>query len=72
MLKKLKVAGLVLIGALAFMGPSKALAERHHDRDYYAHVRWERHEYWRHHHHWRAYYGGYYDRWGYWHPYYYR
>jgi hypothetical protein len=76
MLKGLKRFGLpVVFGtALALLNPAASYA-RDHDRD-----RHERHE-WREHHRYRGYYyygpsygyypyaHGYYDRWGYWHPY---
>jgi hypothetical protein len=65
MLKKLGLPALLLATALTLLGPTAALAERHG----------REHE----HHHGRfgVYFGygpshgayGYYDRWGYWHPY---
>lgn len=61
MIKKLGLLGLIL-GALLSV-PATALAERFHagvqvevGPSYY-------------HHHWRHHHRGYYDRWGYWHPY---
>jgi len=61
MFKKLKLPALLLGAALALMTPTAARAEHHHR-------------------HWGVYFGvgpayptyyanGYYDRWGYWHPY---
>jgi hypothetical protein len=72
MLKKFGLPTLLLGTALALLSPAGALA-RDHDRDDWRH---ERHEWREHHRHFRGYvyYGpryrnGYYDRWGYWHPY---
>jgi len=68
MFKKLKLPALLLGAALALLSPSMARAE-HHGR--------ERHHrfgvYLGYEHGPRHYAYGYYDRWGYWHPYrYYR
>ena len=78
MLKKFKLPALALGTALAITSPGASLARDHDDRDHERHERHERRE-----HVWRergpgfrAYYGygpsyagGYYDRWGRWHPY---
>jgi hypothetical protein len=53
MFKKLGVLGLMLAG-LTMLAPATVQAGEY-----------EHH----HHHHYRHYRGGYYDRWGYWHPY---
>ena len=67
MLKKLRLATLLLGTALILLSPAGALAR---DNDDWRH---ERHE-WREHHHYRVHYRtrhvtGYYDHWGYWHQY---
>lgn len=54
MFRKLRVLGLMLAG-LTMLAPATVQA-----REYEHH---------HHHHHYRYYRGGYYDRWGYWHPY---
>jgi hypothetical protein len=60
MIRKLGLLGLALAALLSI--PATALAERHHDRvRVYVEPAYP-------HHHWRHHYG-YYDRWGYWHPY---
>jgi hypothetical protein len=77
MLRKLTLPTVAFGTALAIMTPGAALA-RDHDRDHERrewreHERHERREReWREHYR-HAYRYGYYDRWGYWHPYgYYR
>jgi hypothetical protein len=63
MFKKLKIPALILGTALALLGPSAAQA-REYEREH-------------HHHRFSVFFGytprhyadGYYDRWGYWHPY---
>ena len=79
MLKRLRLPALVIGTALALMSSATVLAERHHDE---FHARHERREVQR--HFYRHYYVapvypygygrhryayGYYDSWGYWHPY---
>jgi len=71
MLKKFRLPILALATALTFMTPASMFARDHHRE-------------WRHHEHFRVYVGpgygygyygphyrpyGYYDAWGYWHPY---
>jgi hypothetical protein len=72
MLKKLRLPTMLLGTALALLSPAGALA-RDHDRDDWRHARheWrEHHRYYRGHYYYgRPYAYGYYDRWGYWHPY---
>jgi hypothetical protein len=65
MFKKLGVTGLVLASALAVMSPQVASA---HDRDDYRYSRDWRGRDWRERDH-RYYARGFYDRFGYWHPY---
>ena len=84
MLKRFRLPTMVLGAALAVMNPAAALA-KDHDRDHERHERhqrreWREHE-WREHRprvrsyfYYGPYYGptyatGFYDRWGYWHPY---
>ena len=76
MLKKLRLPFILFGTALMLLGPTGAFARDHdHDDWRWRHERYEwREHHHRHHAHIRVYYGpqyryGYYDRWGYWHPY---
>jgi outer membrane biogenesis lipoprotein LolB len=80
MLRTLRLPAVLLGTALALLGPSGAFARDHDRDDWRRHERheWREHEWREHHRHWHfrgsVYYGpayayGYYDRWGYFHPY---
>jgi hypothetical protein len=74
MKNRIRLMALTFAAALGLMLPSNSAAR---DRDdYYRHLRHERQERWEHHHHYlyhdyypHRYRYGFYDRWGYWHPY---
>ena len=66
-MRKFGLLGLALTGLL--LSPTMALARHHHHESEY-HERWERRPHVRGHFYYGpAYRYGYYDRWGYWHPY---
>ena len=70
MFRKFKFRALVLAGALALLSPAAALAERHERGHEHHHHRWGVYfAYGPRYYHAPYYANGYYDRWGYWHPY---
>ncbi|HME09786.1 MAG TPA: hypothetical protein VKG25_22195 [Bryobacteraceae bacterium] len=64
MLRTLGITGLALASALVLFGPAASAQDRYYRRRSVERREWRAHERWEH-----RYRGGYYDRYGYWHPY---